>query len=46
MGGYVSAPAAWASEPERLAAWIAGSFEEVAALPPKAPKAAKGGTRR
>ena len=38
MGGYVAAPAAWADEPERLAEWAARAFEEVAALPPKAPK--------
>ena len=38
MGGYVSAPAGWAVEPERIAEWVAQAFEEVAALPPKAPK--------
>jgi TfoX/Sxy family transcriptional regulator of competence genes len=38
MGGYVSAPAAWADEPERIAEWVARAFEEVATLPPKAPK--------
>lgn len=41
MGGYVAAPAAWAGEPERLADWLARAFEEVAALPPKAPKPRK-----
>ena len=41
MGGYVAAPAAWSSEPERLAEWLAQAFEEVAALPPKAPRAPK-----
>lgn len=43
MGGYVAAPSAWASEPERIAAWVVRAFEEVAALPPKAPK---GGAKR
>ena len=38
MGGYVSAPTAWADEPGRIAEWVARAFEEVAALPPKAPK--------
>ena len=39
MGGYVAAPAAWSGEPERIAGWVARAFEEVQALPPKAPKA-------
>ena len=38
MGGYVAAPEAWASEPERLAEWAARAFEDVATLPPKIPK--------
>lgn len=38
MGGYVAAPADWASEPERIAAWIERALEEVAALPPKPPR--------
>ena len=38
MGGYVSAPAEWAAEPGRIAAWVAQAFEEVAVLPPKVPK--------
>jgi TfoX/Sxy family transcriptional regulator of competence genes len=41
MGGYVAAPSAWSGEPERLAEWVAQAFEEVAALPPKAPRAPK-----
>jgi TfoX/Sxy family transcriptional regulator of competence genes len=41
MGGYVSAPVAWADQPERIAAWVARAFDEVAALPPKAPKSRK-----
>ena len=41
MGGYVAAPSAWTSEPERIAGWVARAFEEVLALPPKAPKARK-----
>jgi hypothetical protein len=41
MGGYVSVPEAWAREPERLAEWVARAFDEVAQLPPKAPKGAK-----
>jgi len=41
MGGYVAAPAAWSGEPERLAEWLAQAFEEVAALPPKAPRPPK-----
>jgi TfoX/Sxy family transcriptional regulator of competence genes len=38
MGGYLALPEEWASEPERLSAWVARAFESVAALPPKAPK--------
>jgi TfoX/Sxy family transcriptional regulator of competence genes len=38
MGGYVSAPAAWSSEPDRLREWLLRAFEEIAALPPKVPK--------
>lgn len=41
MGGYVSAPMAWADEPERHAEWVERAFVEVAALPPKAPKPPK-----
>jgi len=41
MGGYVAAPAAWSREPERLAEWLAQAFEEVAAMPPKAPRPPK-----
>lgn len=41
MGGYVAAPEAWDREPERLAEWVARAFDEVAQLPPKAPKAPK-----
>ena len=41
MGGYVSAPTAWADEPERIAEWVARAFEQVATLPPKAPKPPK-----
>ena len=41
MGGYVAAPAAWSGEPERLSEWLAQAFEEVAALPPKAPRSPK-----
>lgn len=41
MGGYVSAPTAWADEPDRIAEWVARAFEEVATLPPKAPKPPK-----
>ncbi len=49
MGGYVAAPGAWASEPDRLAEWLARAFDEVQALPPKAPKPPKqpkGGAKR
>ena len=45
MGGYVAAPETWASEPDRLAEWVARAFDEVAALPPKAPKPPKGGAK-
>ena len=38
MGGYVAAPVDWASEPGRIADWVARALEEVAELPPKAPK--------
>jgi TfoX/Sxy family transcriptional regulator of competence genes len=38
MGGYVAAPEAWATEPERIAAWVARAFEDVSALPPKKPR--------
>ena len=41
MGGYVSVPVAWDDEPDRIAEQVARAFEEVAALPPKAPKARK-----
>ena len=43
MGGYVAAPAEWSGEPERIAGWVAVAFEDVQALPPKAPKAPKSG---
>jgi TfoX/Sxy family transcriptional regulator of competence genes len=38
MGGYVAAPEAWATEPERIAEWVARAFAEVSELPPKTPK--------
>ena len=41
MGGYVSVPVAWDDEPDRIAEQVARAFGEVAALPPKAPKARK-----
>ncbi|MGW4928944.1 TfoX/Sxy family protein [Agromyces sp. NPDC004153] len=41
MGGYVAVPAAWDDEPDRIAEQVARAFEEVAALPPKAPKTRK-----
>jgi len=41
MGGYVSVPVAWDDEPDRIAEQVARAFEEVAALPPKAPKERK-----
>ena len=41
MGGYVAAPAAWSDEPERIAEWLAQAFDEVAELPPKAPRSPK-----
>jgi len=41
MGGYVSVPVAWDDEPDSIAEQVARALEEVAALPPKAPKARK-----
>jgi TfoX/Sxy family transcriptional regulator of competence genes len=41
MSGYVSLPAAWASEPERAARWIEKAMAQVAALPAKAAKPRK-----
>ena len=41
MGGYVSVPVAWDDEHDRIAEQVARAFEEVAALPPKAPKERK-----
>ena len=38
MGGWVAAPEAWESEPERLEEWAALALEDVAALPPKVAK--------
>ncbi len=42
MGGrpmkeYVTFPAAWRTEPERVRAWMARSLQWVTAMPPKAP---------
>lgn len=41
MGGYVSLPAAWSSEPDKSRAWVERSLSYVAALPPKKPKGKK-----
>ena len=45
MGGYLSLPAAWASEPARMSEWIGRALEGVGALPPKPPKPPKGSTK-
>ena len=39
MGGYTSLPAAW--DDERAADWVRRAYDEVAVLPPKAPKPRK-----
>ena len=41
MGGYVAVPVAWDGEPDRIAEQVARAFAEVAAMPPKPPKARK-----
>ncbi len=41
MGGYVTAPAAWRGNLAEFRRWVAQSLEQVAALPPKAPRAPK-----
>ncbi|MDJ0333941.1 TfoX/Sxy family protein [Salinibacterium sp. G-O1] len=38
MREYVGLPAAWASEPELLASWVARAFWQVETLPEKKPK--------
>ena len=40
MGGYVTLPAAWRSDPDQAAPWVAKSIDYVGELPPKkkAPK--------
>ena len=38
MGGYVTIPAAWRSNPGALEPWVKKSFTTVALLPPKAKK--------
>ncbi len=39
MSGYVGLPAAWRSQPELAAEWVEKALQQVAALPPKVPKA-------
>ncbi|KRE71755.1 TfoX/Sxy family protein [Arthrobacter sp. Soil762] len=43
MGGYTGLPEVWNADGDdaRASAWVEKSFEYVAGLPPKAPKAAK-----
>jgi TfoX/Sxy family transcriptional regulator of competence genes len=38
MGGYVTIPAAWRSNPDAAEQWVTRSFTTVAALPPKKKK--------
>lgn len=38
MGGYVSLPAAWKDDPDRLREWIAVALDQVSRLPPKQPR--------
>lgn len=38
MGGYVTIPLAWASDPAHAAPWVKCALDHVAALPPKKPK--------
>jgi len=54
MGGYTGLPEVWNGEGDgegdgddaRARAWVEKAFEYVAALPPKAPKAAKGAAKK
>jgi TfoX/Sxy family transcriptional regulator of competence genes len=41
MGGYVSLPAAWHDEPDRLREWIGVALEQVGRMPPKEKKPRK-----
>lgn len=41
MTGYVALPAAWQASPAKARPWIDKALASAAALPPKAPKAAK-----
>ncbi len=41
MGGYVSLPEAWKSDPERLREWIGVALEQVGRMPPKEKKPRK-----
>jgi TfoX/Sxy family transcriptional regulator of competence genes len=45
MREYVVLPEAWASEPERIRAWVVRSLESSAAMPAKAPKAKRAQTK-
>ena len=42
MGGYLSLPSDWAARPDFAAEWVGIAFEQISALPPKAPKPRKG----
>ncbi|NHW47109.1 TfoX/Sxy family protein [Paenarthrobacter sp. MSM-2-10-13] len=41
MGGYVGLPESWQDDAEQTAEWVAKALENVAKLPPKAPKEPK-----
>lgn len=41
MAGYLTLPPAWVGAPELAAPWVKRAMAQVAALPPKAAKAAK-----
>jgi hypothetical protein len=43
MGGYVTLPARWRSEPKHAEPWVARALDHVAAQPPKAKKPGKAG---
>jgi hypothetical protein len=38
MGGYLALPAAWSSDPELIAGWIARALVQVERMPAKKPK--------
>lgn len=39
MGGYLTLPAAWRADPERITEWVSTALEQVGQLPANQPKA-------